>query len=74
MFLVKLFIFLFVVTVIYNILAAAYVASMNPKDRSEYEVNRLLGKTPKWKLLLGFLTLIDLLGVVYIAAYLLFFR
>lgn len=61
---VKVFIFLFVITFVWGVLVKAMVRS-NPMCLEG-------GKDPWWFVFLGYLILADLIGIIYIAIYLIF--
>lgn len=67
---VKIVIMLIVITIVWNILTKALVGSMNAQDK--IELLKAKGKMPWWYVLDGYLILIDLLGLIYVAAYFLF--
>lgn len=68
---VKIFLFLIVVTIVWGVLVKATLNMTDKKKLAEWLVT---GTRPWWYLALGYLILIDLVGLLYIATYFLFFR
>ncbi len=68
---VKIFLFLIVVTIVWGVLVKAV---LNGTDKTKLGEWLVTGYRPWWYLTLGYLILIDLVGLLYIATYFLFFR
>ena len=69
---VKIVILLVVITFVWNILVQAMIRGMNPIEKIKLMQSQAEGKMPWWYILDGFLVLICLLGLIYLAAYFLF--
>ena len=69
---VKIVILLIVISFVWHILVKAMICGMNPIEKTKLIQSQAEGKMPWWYILDGFLVLACLLGLIYIAAYLLF--